>query len=406
MSEYIEAALSRSRDSVFIDESKLDFDYLPLRLPHREKQLRRLAETFRVLLDNPGRASVCALIFGEVGAGKTVLVKFFGENLVKIARSHRVQLAFVYLNCRTVESKWSLIMNAAAKLSPQELAVRGYGPNQLLRGIYDYLNESNAYLLLVLDEADFFIKRTGDNIVYDFMRLSEDLANLPRRISTIFVARDRSIYEAPQLDQSTLSSLLGVETIELPPYQPTELMDILIQRVAEAFKPNTVSEDVIEFIAEIAGGQGDARYAIELLAFAGRHADQEYARRVTPEHVRKARSKIHPQIRREDLNPLSIQEKVMLLAVARSLAPDEVYVDLRQIRQAYEVCCEEYNLTRLGLAQLQGTLIELAKTGLINIKRSKDTLLISLPEISVDSLRKELDTLIGSDKAETAQDKK
>lgn len=397
VSEYIEAALSSSRDSVFSDESKLDFDYLPPRLPHRDKQLKRLAEIFRITLENPGKASTCALIFGEVGAGKTVLAKFFGEGMVKIAKSRNLQLNFIYINCRTVESKWSLIMNVAAKLSSQDLAVRGYGPNQLLRGIYDYLNDNDMFLLLALDEADFFIKRTGDNIVYDFTRFGEDLENLPKRIATIFIARDQSIYMAPQLDQSTVSSLRGVEPIELPSYRPIELKDILAQRAIEAFKPNTVSDLVVEFIAGIAGGQGDARYAIELLAFAGRYADQDYARRVTPEHVRRARSKIHPQIRREDLTLFSAQEKAILLSVSRSLEPDEVHVGLNDIRKAYEVCCEEYTLTRLGLAQLQGTLIELARTGLINVERIKGRLLVSLPEIPVDNLRSELEMIFEND---------
>ena len=84
----------------------------------------------------------------------------------------------------------------------------------------------------------------------------------------------------------------------------------------------------------------------------------------------------------------------------RSLEPDEVYVDLREIRQAYAMCCEEYRLTRVGPAQLQGILAELAKTGLIHIKRSKDRLLVSLPEIPVDNLRKELETIIESDEVD------
>jgi len=406
VAEYIEVAISRIKDSVFIDESKLDFDYMPSRLPHRDAQLKRLAQAFHLLLDSPGRASPKALIFGGVGVGKTVLAKYFGENLVKVAKSREVNLVYVYLNCRTVESRWSLVLNLATKINPRELAVRGYGPSQMLRGIYDYLNDNDLYLLLALDEIDFFIKKTGENVIYDFTRLSEELANFPKRIAVIFVARNHGIYELPQLDPSTVSTLFGANTIELPPYQTSELKNILIQRAIEAFKPHTVSEEVIDFIADMAGEQGDARYAIEILAFAGRYADLEDAKRVTPEHVRKARSKIHPRIRRDDLIPLSIQEKVILLAVARGLKPDEAYIDLKDVRKAYQICCEEYDLTKIGFAQLQGVLTELSKTGLINMKHLESKLLVSLPEIPVEILRRELENIIRDERNSKPQNKK
>jgi len=167
-----------------------------------------------------------------------------------------------------------------------------------------------------------------------------------------------------------------------------------------------VSEEVIDFIADIAGEQGDARYAIEILAFAGRYADFEDAKRVTPEHVRKARSKIHPQIRRDDLIPLSTQEKTILLAVARGLKPDEAYIDLKEVRKAYQICCEEYGLTKIGAAQLQGKLTELSKTGLINMKYLENRCLVSLPETPIEIFRKELESIIRIERNDKLQTKK
>jgi cell division control protein 6 len=404
--EYIEAAISRVKDSVFVDESRLDFDYMPLRLLHRDVELKRLAQAFHLLLDNLGRASPRALVFGGVGVGKTVLAKFFGENLIKVAKSREVNLVYVYLNCRTVESKWSLVLNLAMKVNPHELAVRGYGPSQMLRGICDYLNDNDLYLLLTLDEVDFFIKRTGENMIYDSTRLGAELTTFPKRIGVIFIARDHAIYELPQLDPSTVSILFGANTIELPPYQALELRDILLQRMIEAFKPYTVSEEVVDFIADIAGEQGDARYAIEILAFAGRYADLEDSRRVTPEHVRKARMKIHPRIRQDYLAPLSIQEKVILLAVARGLKPDEAYIDFKDVRKAYQICCEEYALTKIGLVQLQDVLAELSKTGLVNLKNVHGRLLVSLPEIPIEILRRELENTINNERNKYRQSKK
>jgi cell division control protein 6 len=406
MAEFIEEALTHSRQSVFTDESTLSFDYVPPKLLHREEQLKRLAETFHTVIEKPGALSPRAFIFGEVGVGKTALVKYFGEGMIRVAKNKEIKLLYVHINCRTVESKWALVLNIAMAVDPKELNIRGYGPNQMLHEIYDYLEYNNMYLLLALDEIDFFIKRTGENILYDFVRLNEELINVPKRLALIFISRDRTIYDLPQVDKSTLSSLFSANTIQLQQYLPTELTDILTQRVKLAFKPNTVLEEVIDFIADEAGKQGDARYAIELLALAGRYADIDQSKWVTPDHVRKAKSSIHPRIRKDDQYPLSKKEKAILLAVARSLEPEEAYVSFEEVQENFHVCCEELNLDKAGPIQLQGILCELAKTGLISIKQSNKKLFVSFPEIPIELFRHELEELLRHERKNQSANKK
>jgi len=61
------------RDSVFSENGieKLEFDYVPSRLPHREEQISNLVSFFRLIIDRPGVLSERILITGSSGTGKT-----------------------------------------------------------------------------------------------------------------------------------------------------------------------------------------------------------------------------------------------------------------------------------------------------------------------------------------------
>ena len=50
--------------NVFKDEAKLDINYVPQRLPHRDGELRLLMEFFDFMLHFPGKMSQRALIVG------------------------------------------------------------------------------------------------------------------------------------------------------------------------------------------------------------------------------------------------------------------------------------------------------------------------------------------------------
>src|SRR5437867_11249232 len=92
-SEIVRDALSKP--TIFKDEGPLSLEWLPPRLPHRENQLRFLAELFRSVIDKPGTTSPKALITGDIETGKTILTKRFGTAIQRPAKTIKFTLAYL-----------------------------------------------------------------------------------------------------------------------------------------------------------------------------------------------------------------------------------------------------------------------------------------------------------------------
>lgn len=95
------------------------------------------------------------------------------------------------------------------------------------------------------------------------------------------IAREKGFLRS--LDPTTQSSFMH-NVLTLDRYTAPQLVDILKQRVPEAFKVGAVDEDTMTLIADIASRWGDARLALELLWRAGMAADGEGADTMMPEH--------------------------------------------------------------------------------------------------------------------------
>ncbi len=328
--------------SVFKDEAKLDINYVPSRLPHREKEHRLLMEFFSFLLRFPERMAQRVIITGEVGTGKTALAQRFGARISSEANKRRVNLRYVHINCREFRGKLFLVLQHALALFRPNFPRRGYSSEEILGSLVQVLDEENAYMILALDEFDSFIDQEGSEAVYKLTRMQEMRADKPQRISLIGIMRD--LGKTEQLDTSARSTLQH-NVIRLELYSKDQLIDILNDRVEIAFEPLTVPEDVVDLAAELAVSEsGNARFAIELLWRAGKYTDAEDLSTVAPECVRKAVSSIIPTIRRSELASFGLHEKLFLLGAARVFKRSQVvYASLSEIEEIYAVVCEEFD---------------------------------------------------------------
>ena len=100
----------KGRKSVFKDESKLDINYIPKTLPHRQKEHRLLMEFFSFLFHFSHKMSQRVIISGEVGTGKTVLAHSFGSDITLQANKQHVKIRYVNLNCIEYRGKNIIIL--------------------------------------------------------------------------------------------------------------------------------------------------------------------------------------------------------------------------------------------------------------------------------------------------------
>jgi cell division control protein 6 len=384
--------------SVFKDESKLDINYVPRRLPHREKEHRLLMEFFNFLLQFPERMTQRVIITGEVGTGKTALAQRFGADLTLEANKRNLNLRYVHVNCREYRGSFFLILQNAVTVFRPNFPKRGYSAEEALEALMQSVDEEDAYMILALDEFDTLIDQEGSEAVYKLTRLQEMRAGKPQRISLIGILRDLKATE--KLDASARSTLQR-NVISLERYPKDQLADILNERIAMAFKPATVPEDVVDLVAELAVSEsGNARFAIELLWRAGKYADAEDLGSVAPESVRKAVSSIIPTLQRSELASLGFHEKLFLLGAARFFKENQrAYASLSEIEEGYAVVCEEFGEQPYSHTQLWKYVQFFSALGILKAEvadagvRGRSTR-VSLPSVPAYELEKELSVAV------------
>lgn len=384
--------------SVFTDETKLDINYVPYRLPHRDAELRLLAEFFSFMLKAQGRMAQRVIITGDVGTGKTVISQRFGKNITREADRREISLRYVHVNCREYRGNLFLILHHVVSIFHPNFPRRGYSAEELLRILLQVLDEQNTHVILTLDEFESLVEREGSEAVYKLTRLQEIRMNKPQRVSLICILRSLRAIEG--LDASTRSTLQS-NIIHLERYSEQQLMNILNDRVSLAFKPLTVPEDTLGLIAELAFSEnGNTRFGIELLWRAGKYADAEDLGIVAPECVRKAVSSIYAVMRKSDLASLSHHEKLFLIGIARLFkGSQKAYASLTEAERAYAVVCEEFDVQPHSHTQLWKYLQMLSALGIVKKKvsaagsRGRSTI-VYLPRISAHELEKELSTLL------------
>ena len=383
-----------SHCSVFKDESKLDINYVPSRLPHREREHRLLIEFFDFILRHPDRMAQRVIITGNVGTGKTALAQRFGADMTLEANKRGIHLRYIHVNCREYRGSLLLILQHSVAVFRPNFPKRGFSAEEILSALIQCLDEENTYLILALDEFDSLIEREGSEAVYKLTRLQEMRPGKPQRISLIGIVRNFALLE--RLDTSARSTLQR-NVVSLENYSQTQLIDILNERVSMAFELSTVPDDTVSIIAEIAQSEsGNARFAIELLWRAGKYADAEDAAVVLPEFVRKAVSSIFPTMRKTELASLGLHERLFLLGVARVFKENEnAYASLVEVEKAYTIVCEEYGEKPSSHTQVWKYAQLLSALGFLKTEvaavatRGRSTR-VSLPSIPAAELEKEL----------------
>ncbi|MEF8863774.1 MAG: cell division control protein Cdc6, partial [Haloarculaceae archaeon] len=164
-----------------------------------------------------------------------------------------------------------------------------------------------------------------------------------------------------------VKSSLGEEEIVFPPYDATQLRDILQQRADVAFKEDTLSEDVIPLCAAFAAQEhGDARRALDLLRTAGELAERDRTDTVEENHVRQAQEKIELDRVVEVVRTLPTQSKLVLYATILLEKNGVHSINTGEVFNIYKRLCGEVDADVLTQRRVTDLISELDMLGIVN----------------------------------------
>jgi cell division control protein 6 len=379
---------------IFKDRKKLSPRYIPKEIIHREKQIDLLVRTFIDIKDDPDKFPLTVLqIIGPAGIGKTSTVMKSSIILENELKNNKINTKIVYINLKLHGgNKYAIYKYLLSRIAP-ELPAQGLSAEEMLRQMLDYLIMNNMYSLIILDEIDYLIKISKEiGIIYDLTRLNEFEPTKKCNVKgVIFIARSTEFHE--KLDKAELSSM-GKAYIEFPTYTIEQVSDILIRRSKEAFKDNVVGTDIIDWIAKIIVSpivNGDIRYALDLLSYAGNLAESEGTERILLEQTKKINRQIYNGITDEDIKELSNNEIIILLGMIRGLKiKNKDYIDLKEIRIQSLELAEKYKMKRVDVENILDELAEKKIIKIISLKK------ISLISSSIENLEKVLISKVDS----------
>lgn len=348
--------------SIFKNRDVLRPTYVPDYLPHREEQIKRVG----MILASTLKGGIPSNIFcyGKTGTGKTAVVKYVVKHLSEKAVSLGVTPPVIsYVNCGIVDTNYRVLAQLSKSLG-LDIPFTGLPTDEVYNRFLEALDSSPKLMMIVLDEIDMLVKKSGDSILYDLTRINTNLKN--SKVSLIGISNDLKFKE--YLDPRVLSSL-SEEEIVFSPYTARELKDILTERAKMSFNDGVLEEGVINLCAALAAREhGDARRALDLLRVAGELAEREGVNKVTEKHVREAKQRIEADVITDALKSLPLQSKLVLFAifVLYKLKGDNILTG--DVYNTYTDLCKTLNIDKLTQRRVSDLINELDMLGIVNAR--------------------------------------
>jgi len=348
---------------IFANREALTISFAPETIPHREKQINDLGRILAPALKGGKPSNI--FLYGRPGTGKTLISRFVGSELEKITSLNGQKIKIIYVNCKMkkiADTEYRLIAELSKELG-KEVPFTGLPTDQVYRAFFESLEEKKQTIVLIIDEIDSLIEKTGDEILYNLTRINQNLKN--SRISIIGITNNLSFIE--NLDPRVKSSLSEEELI-FPPYNALQLQDILKTRASLAFVPEILEGGVIEKCAALAAQEhGDARRALDLLRVAGELAERNSEEKVTINHVDSAQQKIDLDRVIETVKTQPKQSQAVLYAIVQ-LAEKNSDIQTGEVFDVYQNLCNQHGLKPLTQRRVSDLIAELDLFGIINTR--------------------------------------
>jgi len=350
---------------IFRNKEVLRHSYTPRELPHRKGQIEELAHILVPVLRGEPPSNV--FVYGKTGTGKTVTIKFVTDELKKASLKYNVPVDVIYINCEIVDTQYRVLANVVNYFKDRsgvEVPLVGWPTDEVYSKLKHVLESCGSFVIIVLDEIDKLVKKSGDDVLYSLTRINSELSRT--KVSIIGISNDLRFKD--YLDPRVLSSL-SEEEVVFPPYDANQLRDILLQRAKDAFYEGVLDDGVVPLCAALAAREhGDARRALDLLRVAGEIAEREGASKVTERHVIKAQEKIEQDTMEEVIKTLPLHSKVLLYAIVLLDENGDLPANTGDVYSVYTDVCDHIDLTPLTQRRISDLINELDMLGIVNAK--------------------------------------
>ena len=399
-------------EPIFENKEVLRPSYTPRKLPHREEQINNMATILVTALRGDTPSNI--LIYGKTGTGKTASAKFVSEELESTSEKYEVPCEVEYINCEVTDTQYRVLARLANKfidknheviddrlaeltdlreraredrtaLTDTEFAsveavterieslradksdfeqvpMTGWPTDRVYSSFFDAVDYHERVVVIMLDEIDKLVEKSGDDTLYNLSRMNSELAS--SRVSIMGISNDLKFTDF--LDPRVKSSL-GEEEIVFPPYDANQLRDILTHRADVAFEDGALTDDVIPLCAAFAAQEhGDARRALDLLRTAGELAERDQTDVVDENHVRKAQEKIELDRVIEVVRTLPTQSKLVLFSIVTLETNGVNNINTGEVYNVYQRLCEEIDVDMLTQRRVTDLISELDMLGIVN----------------------------------------
>lgn len=353
-----------SKESIFSNKQVLQSNYTPDTIPYRDSEIKQIANILApaLKLERPSNL----FIYGKTGTGKTLTLKHITNNLTTIAKEKNIPLISIYVNCKLkkiADTEYRLIAQLIRELG-QDIASTGLPTDEVYKTFFNIIDNKKQLILLVLDEIDQLVKKTGDEILYNLVRMNEDLKNA--QIALVGISNDLIFVDG--LDPRVRSSL-SEEELVFPPYNALQIQEILKQRAKKAFKEGVLEPGVIEKCAAYAAREhGDARRALELLRVAAEIAERNNLKTVKIEHIDNAEEKIEKDTVLTTITHQPKQAQATLYSIISLYLKRRENIFTGDIYELYKNISSKTGLRPLTQRRISDIIAELDMLGIINAK--------------------------------------
>jgi cell division control protein 6 len=352
-SKYINSENKVSAHLELLNES-----FIPDSFPHREEEIQHLVDILSSVIRNTRPSNI--LIYGKTGTGKTSTTRHV-ISLLKEATNDRVTTC--YLNCQVNDTPYSVLTTIVNGLSDagEKIPLLGWTTDRIYGELVSRINGLSGFVIIILDEIDKLVEKSGGDSLYVVLKILEE--STLSKVSIIGITNDTNIMSQME---PRIKSRMNQESLIFPPYNATQLKDILKFRLRGVTNEGLVDEGAISLCAAIGAQEnGDARKVINLMRIAIEIAERNGCEKVTEKEVYAARDKFEMDVVKETILTLPLHNKIILLSTIVTQELSDKLLITGEIMDNYRAICNELGFQALTSRRASDILSELEELGLV-----------------------------------------